>query len=155
MPYDAHAIDFLRNLTGVHLIIEPADFYNMGTYQGRISVFSGIPTLIGWYDHIAMWRQHLVGSHAINERVLAVKLIYENPNVALSLMDAYGADLLYVGPVEQKLFNISLPKEGLDAIYDRDGVKIYKRNEYTSNFPAYFNLIRYGFTQFNYNGKRF
>lgn len=128
IPYDAHAIDFLRNLTGSHLIIEPAGFYNMGTYEGRISVFSGIPTLIGWYDHIAMWRQHLVGAHAINERVFAVKLIYEDPDVALTLMDAYGADLLYVGPIERKSFNISLPIEGLDIIYDKEGVKIYERN---------------------------
>lgn len=127
-PADADAINFLRNLTGYHLIIEPADYYNDETIQGRISAFSGIPTLIGQYQHEMLWRQHQEGTEAINQRVIAVQLIYEHPDIALYLMDQYGANLLYVGPGEKRLFNVSLPEFGLDVIYNSNDVQIYKRN---------------------------
>ncbi len=127
-PQDARAIEFLRNLSGSHLLIEPVDYYNDVSLQGRISLFSGIPTLLGQYQHEVLWRMHKVGLNEINQRVMSVQMIYEQPDIALSLMDMYGATLLYIGPEEKKLYHVLIPKIGLTKIYEADGVTIFQRN---------------------------
>ncbi len=128
LPSDAQAISFLRNLTGTNLIVEASDFYNDGTILGRISVFSGIPTILGWYAHEYQWRRDQVSSSEIMNRVIAIKQIYENPQLCIYYMDTYGANLLYIGPIERTMYNVSLPTEGLDIIYQKNEVLILKRN---------------------------
>jgi YYY domain-containing protein len=54
-PDDWAAIAWLKdNITGSPVILEaPGKSYN---YEGRISAFSGFPTLLGWSYHEAQWR---------------------------------------------------------------------------------------------------
>jgi uncharacterized membrane protein len=60
------------------------------------------------------------------ERASAVREIYEDPTRTLPLMQKYNATLLYVGPSERERYRVSLPAGNLTAIYDRDGVQIYR-----------------------------
>ena len=42
-------------------------------------------------------------------------------------MEQYGVDLLYVGDFERETYAVQLPETGLETVYDRGGVQIYRR----------------------------
>jgi len=130
LPQDAQGIVFLRNMTGPHIVIEGTNFTGDFTNQGRISTFSGIPAALGQYQHEHLWRKKFTGTNELISRVLMIQMIYENPNLSLSAIDQLGADLVYIGPMEHMTYNISLPAQGFDTIYDQNGVKILQRNDY-------------------------
>jgi YYY domain-containing protein len=118
---DAAALPFLRNLTGKEVLVEAegGDY----SYFARISSFTGIPAIIGMPFHEYMWRGDTARAM---ERASAVREIYEDPTRTLPLMQKYNATLLYVGPSERERYRVSLPAGNLTAIYDRDGVQIYR-----------------------------
>ena len=121
-PGDAKAIWFLRSLEGSPILVEAekGDY----SYYSRVSAFTGIPAIIGWPSHEITWR----GSEAeVMQRVSDVRTIYENPDRTLSLMEQYGATLLYVGPLEQERYQVNLPEKGLSPFYENEGVVIYQR----------------------------
>lgn len=120
-PGDAAAIAFLRELPGDHVIIEAegGDY----TYYSRVSSFTGIPTIIGMPFHEYMWRGD---EGRIPERSADVQAIYEEPSRTLDLARAYNATLLYVGAEEHDRYNVSIPTETLELIYDAQGVQIYR-----------------------------
>ena len=41
-------------------------------------------------------------------------------------MRQYGCELLYVGDLEREKYAVNLPSSGLETIYDRYGVQIYR-----------------------------
>ena len=130
LPQDYTGIVFLRNMTGAHLMVEGSTFLGDYRNQGRVSIFSGIPAVLGQYMHEVHWRGQSVEPDAIMKRVLYIQMVYEKPDLSLYAFDQLGADLLYVGPLEKDLYNVSLPEQGFDTIYDHDGVKILRRNDY-------------------------
>ena len=120
-PGDAAAIAFLRALPGDHVVVEAegGDY----TYYSRVSSFSGIPTIVGMPFHEYMWRGD---EGRISERSADVKTIYEQPARSLDLARAYNATLLYVGAEERDRYDVSIPAEALELIYDAEGVRIYR-----------------------------
>ncbi|PKL60879.1 MAG: hypothetical protein CVV33_00360, partial [Methanomicrobiales archaeon HGW-Methanomicrobiales-4] len=62
-----------------------------------------------------------------SDRTTAVRAIYEDPSRCISLMNEYGADLLYVGPTEKDKYAISLPSAGLKPVYQHGAVTIYSK----------------------------
>ncbi|MDD1674940.1 MAG: DUF2298 domain-containing protein, partial [Methanomicrobiales archaeon] len=122
-PEDAAALPFLRTLGTPEILVEAegGDY----TYFSRISSFTGIPAVIGMPFHEYMWR----GDTArVPERVADVREIYENPSRTVQLMQKYHASLLYVGPAEREQYHVSLPVQGLSAIYNQSGVQVYCLN---------------------------
>ena len=120
-PGDATAIEFLRNLSGDHIIIEAeGGDYN---YYSRISSFTGIPTIVGMPFHEYMWRGD--AGH-VTERSADVRTIYEQPSQTIDLARAYNATLLYVGAEERDHYRLSIPTDALELIYDAQGVRIYR-----------------------------
>jgi YYY domain-containing protein len=119
-PGDAHAIAFLRSYPGADGIVEAegGDY----TYFSRISSFTGIPTIIGWPFHEYMWR---VESGRVMERVADVQAIYEDPKRTAELMRRYNVTLLYVGDAERERYQVDIPLDTFDLIYDEQGVQIY------------------------------
>jgi uncharacterized membrane protein len=57
-PDDARIIDWLnKNVSGDPVIVEaPAERFGAYSYNGRISAFTGLPTLLGWGGHEHQWR---------------------------------------------------------------------------------------------------
>ncbi|HEY3289578.1 MAG TPA: DUF2298 domain-containing protein, partial [Anaerolineae bacterium] len=57
-PEDANLISWLNtNVNGAPVIVEaPGDKYGAYQYNGRISAFTGLPTLLGWGGHEHQWR---------------------------------------------------------------------------------------------------
>lgn len=133
---DAEAITFLRTLPGDHVLVEAAgDDYQ---YTSRVSSFTGIPTIIGWQFHEYMWRgNNPDGWYA--QRGSDVRSIYEDPGKTIQLMEQYHADLLYVGPLENEKYTLSLPQSELRTLYQNRDVVIYQ-HDFEYNPPQSGNL---------------
>ncbi|GAC1355387.1 MAG: hypothetical protein NVSMB38_35620 [Ktedonobacteraceae bacterium] len=133
-PGDYQAIRWLNaNVQGDPVIIESIgnDYSN----SGRISVFTGLPTLMGWVGHEYQWRANWFNNPTNNaefqRRGADVDTIYTNPrpDIVLSVMNYYHAQYLYVGPLEyMKYHSADLHRFGtyMQVVYNTDGVTIYK-----------------------------
>ena len=98
-----------RNIQGTPTIVEGhTSEYRWGS---RYSVYTGLPTVVGWSWHL---RQHdvVLPSSAIEKRIAEVNDFYNTPDPlkALSFIKQYNVDLIVVGELER-------------AIYAEDGVE--------------------------------
>jgi len=131
---DAQAIAWLNtHVSGDPIIVEAAE-YSEYTHLGRISAFTGLPTLIGWGGHEEQWRYNWLAqpgrTNVLGERLNAVKLIYTNTNDAfvLSLLRAYRVRYVYVGAAERQTYgqNVDHFSAYLTRVYQHAGVTIYE-----------------------------
>jgi YYY domain-containing protein len=131
---DEAAIVWLNaHVAGDPVIVEAAR-YDEYTHLGRVSAFTGLPTLLGWGGHEVQWRVNWLAqpghANTIEERLAAVNTIYTSGDQAtvLSMLHAYGAQLVYVGTAERQQYaNADLARFGrfLQSIYSHGGVTIY------------------------------
>jgi len=135
-PSDYAAIRWLNShIEGSPVIVEAFDPQG-GDYSdyGRISAFTGLPTLMGWVGHEYQWRVNWL-NNAYNaadfyRRGTDINAIYTNtnPNTVLSLMNQYNAKYLYVGPLEKTTYtqaNLNRFSKFMQTIYSANGVTIY------------------------------
>ncbi|MDQ3875330.1 MAG: DUF2298 domain-containing protein [Actinomycetota bacterium] len=97
-PDDAAAIRWLRrNVSGTPTILEAFgdDFSFEG--HGRVSTYTGLPTVIGWAGHEAQW------GHDAGSRPQDVETIYttRDARTATSLLRRYGVRYVFVGSLER------------------------------------------------------
>ena len=119
---DFKAIDWMnRNISGVRTILEaPGDSYSD---YGRISVATGLPTVIGWNNHEYLWRG---GYEEVAARIEDADRIYtaEDEETARELVDKYGVEYIYIGALEYarypELNRTLLEKLGRIAYEDED-----------------------------------
>ena len=127
---DYAAIQWLNsNVKGAPVILEtPGGAYQ---YEGRVSVQTGLPTLLGWAGHENQWRGNTVEQ---DKRLPAIQELCTttDPERTLTLLHEYDITYVYVGPLER----VRCPTSGLEkfdrlmeTVYDRDGVTIYKRRD--------------------------
>ena len=129
-PADYAAIQWLqRNVTGNPVIVEASG----GSYSqyGRVSVNTGLPTIVGWDFHEMQWR----GSYDEQRRRQAdLDRIYGSLDgaSAATLLRQYDAEYVYVGPLEVERYGRT-DRAGLekfagfmDVVYETDGVTIYR-----------------------------
>ena len=102
-------------------------------WGSRVSTFTGLPTVLGWDWHQRQQRS-VRRSDPVGRRLRDIATIYSAADVAevLPLLDRYGVELIYVGPVERAYH----PAAGLQKfarsphrfrkLYDHDGVQIYR-----------------------------
>jgi len=129
---DYDALEWLRlNIEGSPVILEGlTPTYRWG---GRVSVYTGLPSVIGWEWH--QTQQRFDYMWAIDERLKDVNRIYstDSPEEALNLLNKYGVKYVYVGELERLYY----PKYGLhkfdimegnqlEKIYNNSDVDIYK-----------------------------
>ena len=131
---DYAAIHWLNtNVQGDPVIVEAmSDDYSL---YGRISAFTGLPTLMGWAGHEYQWRLTWLENAANNadyqRRGPDIDQIYTSPDprVVLSIMARYNAQYLYVGPLEfTKYVEVNLYRYSafMQIVYKTKGVTIYK-----------------------------
>jgi len=129
-PGDYAAAQWLNaNIKGAPVILEkPGGAYQ---YEGRVSVQTGLPTLLGWAGHEQQWRGNTVEQ---DRRLPAIRELCSTTDAdrTLTLLDEYDINYVYVGPLERN----DCPPAGLqkfdrlmDTVYDQDGVTIYKRRD--------------------------
>lgn len=100
---DYKAINWLNeNIDGTPVILEAhGDSYSD---YGRVSVFTGLPTVLGWYVHEWLWRGD---TDIINQRAADIQTIYTSKDMELvqTLIDKYEIEYIYVGMLERTKYN--------------------------------------------------
>lgn len=132
---DAQAIAWLNNpahVAGDPVIVEATG----GEYShfGRVSAFTGLPTILGWGAHEYQWRANWLSEpqHAneLNQRTNAINQIYTNtnPQVVLGVLQQYHVRYVYVGAAERQAYptaDLARFASFLRAVYHTGGVTIY------------------------------
>jgi uncharacterized membrane protein len=79
---------------GVTVILEaPGDSFRSYVYEGRISAFSGFPTVLGWGGHESQWRGNYIEP---GKRELDVQAIFSGSDGAQTLELLHKWDVKYV-----------------------------------------------------------
>jgi uncharacterized membrane protein len=132
LKYDYDAIWWMRdNVEGTPVIVEAwTPSYRWGS---RFSVYTGLPTVIGWDFHQKQQRAGF--DYMVEERLKDIKEFYSNPSidVAISFLRKYQVSYVIVGQVEQLYY----PEEGLakfaqmegrelEIVYENPKVQIYR-----------------------------
>ena len=129
-PADFAAIDWLNeNVEGTAVILEaPGDHYAAYVYTGRVSAFTGLPTILGWGGHQHQWRGNY-DEPAVREPDIERLFSTEDILEAVELLGQYNVEYIYVGSEEWARY----PATGLakfaqlsEVVYDTDGVVIYR-----------------------------
>lgn len=107
---DLLAIKWLNeNITGTPVVLE-ANGLSYTEYQ-RVSVLTGLPTVLGWYTHEQLWKSQpglsdkMVTSR-LNERAGDIETIYTSDDVKVvrELINKYGISYIYVGQLEENKY---------------------------------------------------
>ena len=123
-PADYLGIEYLQSVAGPSdVVVEAAG--TSYTYGSRVSVMTGLTTIIGWSGHESGWRAG-IGNISISTRVADVKTIYEDPSQTATLMKKYNATYLFVGELENEMYTVDLPEDSLVKVFSSDGVAIYQ-----------------------------
>lgn len=99
---DYEAINWMNeNITGQPVILEA----NGDSYSGyeRVSVATGLPTVMGWYVHEWLWRND---TDAQNVRAADIKTIYTSSDrtEVEELIEKYNISYIYIGTLEREKF---------------------------------------------------
>lgn len=99
------------------------------SFYGRVSMLSGVPTVLGWGFHERQWRG---GEEEIGNRQADVVVLYETHHwaVAQGIIDKYNIEYVYIGDLERKTYQLQEAKfeEHLDVAFQTDSVRIYHTN---------------------------
>ncbi|HEX5691053.1 MAG TPA: DUF2298 domain-containing protein, partial [Roseiflexaceae bacterium] len=110
---DADALAWMRqNIRGTPLVLEAqTEAYRWG---GRVSIYTGLPTLLGWPVHESQQRAVVYVGPVLGSRRALVTQIYNStvPSDTLQLLHLYGIEYVYVGQLER-------------ALYDADGLATF------------------------------
>tara|TARA_B100001123_G_scaffold451094_1_gene626859 strand:- start:34416 stop:36419 length:2004 start_codon:yes stop_codon:yes gene_type:complete len=124
----------MNNIHDTPIILEG----NTPNYRwgGRISIYTGLPTVIGWDWHQRQQRCGIVECDEVKNRINDVNLLYSSENItqAMEIIDQYNIDLIYIGELEKLYYSElglskfeSLEKMGkLIKVYNKNPVRIYK-----------------------------
>ena len=129
---DLAGVDWLkRNVSGSPIVLEGVT----PTYQwgGRVSVYSGMPSVVGWQWHQQQQRWGYRG--AVTDRIADVNRLYgtTSPSEALALIQKYGVRYIYVGQVERLYYDEAGLRKfdgalagALERVFATDHVTIYR-----------------------------
>ena len=106
LSLDRDAFRWLEeNVEGTPVILE--GFREAGYRWGsRYSIYTGLPTVIGWDWHQKQQR-NAVGHQVVTERVDDVRTIYNTTDIglALQLLDRYDVEYVIVGQMERAFYD--------------------------------------------------
>ncbi|MBQ9565786.1 MAG: hypothetical protein IJU98_09385 [Synergistaceae bacterium] len=101
-PEDAKAIRWMeRNIAGQPVVLE-AHGASESDYE-RVSVATGLPTVIGWHTHEWLWSGN---KKMVNRRVRDVRSIYTSSNAGriAKLLKKYGVSYVFIGKMEREKY---------------------------------------------------
>ncbi len=139
---DADAIDWMRqNITGTPIVLEAqSEGYRWG---GRISINTGLPTLLGWPWHETQQRMVAQVQPVLDSRKGLIEQAYRAvaPEQTLAQLQLYGVEYVVVGKLERALYGPEgaqawqqLAASGLtEQVYNRGETAIYRipRGQFT------------------------
>ena len=132
LSWDNGGIEWLQDkVEGSPIILEGyAPEYRWGA---RISVYTGLPGVIGWANH--QRQQRASYAWAVDQRIRDVNRIYrtDDSSEALALLREYGVEYVYVGQLERLYYPATgIDKfegelsEHLESVYQNEQVTIYR-----------------------------
>ncbi len=121
-PDDAAAIAWLNaTVSGAPVIAEaPADRYAAYSYYGRISAFTGLPTLLGWGGHQHQWRGNY-DEPARREPLIETLFNSVDERAARAVIEEFNVRYVIVGLPERNRYSA----EGL-AKFERLGKPVFQ-----------------------------
>ena len=141
LHYDYNALRWMqRNIEGSPVIAEAYSHPNPGfspyrTITSRVSMYTGLPAIIGWDWHQRQQRAVVPGT-LINNRVQDVNTLYNTTDIplALSILDKYGVEYIYAGQLEWTYyhpegltkFDRMVEMGYLEEVYRDEGTSIYR-----------------------------
>ena len=120
-----------QNVRGIPTIVEAnTPLYRWGS---RVSIYTGLPTVIGWDWHQKQQRSVLPGQ-LIDQRIADVRTIYNSIDVneAVQLLQQYHVGYIYVGRLERLYYDpaglgkFTVPNPAWSLVYQNDQVQIYQ-----------------------------
>jgi YYY domain-containing protein len=132
LSWDQQAFEWLKkNVHGIPTILEAnTPLYRWGS---RVSIYTGLPTVIGWDWHQKQQRSILPGE-TIDHRIADVQTMYNSTDLQQTedLLKLYNVKYIYVGPLEKIYYD----GNGLNKfdqsgdlwklVYQNEQVKIYQ-----------------------------
>ena len=141
LHYDYDALRWMqRNIEGSPVIAEAYSHPNPGfspyrTVTSRVSMYTGLPAIIGWDWHQRQQRAVVPGT-LISNRVQDVNTLYNTTdiNLALSILDKYDVAYVYAGQLEWTYyhpeglikFDQMVEMGYLEEVYRDEGTSIYR-----------------------------
>ena len=132
LSWDEQAFEWLKqNVPGIPTILEAnTPLYRWGS---RVSIYTGLPTVIGWDWHQKQQRSILPGD-TIDHRIEDVRTIYNSTDLAQvkDLLKRYDVKYVYVGPLEHLYYDANglnkfeQSNDLWSLVYQNDHVKIYQ-----------------------------
>ena len=132
LSWDQKAFEWLKqNVRGIPTILEAnTPLYRWGS---RVSIYTGLPTVIGWDWHQKQQRSILPGE-TIDHRIEDVRTIYNStdPQQVKGLLKLYNVKYIYVGPLEKLYYDpnglgkFDQPNDLWKLVYQNEQVKIYQ-----------------------------
>jgi uncharacterized membrane protein len=76
---------------------------------GRVSMLTGLPTVLGWRYHESQWRG---GEDEIGSRAEDIAILYESLDweTAQRLIDKYNIEYIYIGDLELSTYDLQVEK---------------------------------------------
>jgi uncharacterized membrane protein len=126
-PNEYEAVQYLNKyVDGTPVILEAVS----GSYSdgGRISAFTGLPTVLGWPTHVFWF--HGSGESQVG-RQEAVTEAYQTGDhaVAARILDDYNVELVYVGWLERAQYGesgLAKFRDFMDIAFEKGEVTIYR-----------------------------
>ena len=122
-PDDAAAIRWLQSAPD-GIVAEAVG----GSYSdyGRVSTYSGLPTVLGWHGHESQWRG---GYEEQGSRLDDIKILYETDDwyLAQTILQRYGIRYVYIGTLERYTYEVVESKfqRFLQPVFIQGNVVIY------------------------------
>lgn len=124
--YDSEAVDWINeNIEGRPVMLEAHG--NSYTYANRVSVLTGLPTILGWHTHEWLWKDDY---NWVEERKADVQTIYTSGDetTVQELLEAYEVSYIYVGDEERNAYDVNdeLLRSLGNVVFENEGVYIIK-----------------------------
>lgn len=126
-PDDYEAVKWLnRNVTGQEVVLE-ASGEGYTDYE-RLSMATGLPTVLGWFGHEWLWRG---GPDIPNQREQDIKEVYESTDIlaTMQIIRKYDISYIAIGKLERDKYkdinDEKLLKLG-EIVFDSQGTKLVK-----------------------------
>jgi len=125
-PADAEAIRWLQTAPDGIIIEAVGDSYSPEGH-GRISTYTGLPTVIGWLGHEAQWRGTYEG---LEPRKNDIELLYQTNSweEAHTILERYNVRYVIVGMLERSTYRVNELKfqRHLPTVFQSGEVIVYE-----------------------------
>ena len=136
LGWDYEAITWMQdNVIGTPVVAEGRSKHEY-LWGSRVSINTGLPTILGWTNHQRQQRGVVVPGAAIDRRIQDVASLFGDPSEATArkILNRYGVKYIYVGELEKMYYPAeSLAKFDqmaqageLRVAHENAGVKIYE-----------------------------